>query len=686
MKKYVLLILIGILFFSNQTFSLDKEQIKENIRNLKKEDFRKFFSNYKKQKAIDENLKQYLAKNRVIVKKDQTCSIQRNLLSELPEDRRFPAEFEEVQAILIGWPYYSFDKEQKIQYPLEQLFEGKALYYDFANQQYKLIDVVNIPDVFDDSEYAMIYAQLADAIQKEAQVWINVWAAEDTTEILNYMQKVGKPLYNYRFFVYSGNSFWYRDCGPVAFYYGKQDSIAFLDFEYYGGRPLDDQIPQKLANELGIPIYTTTIEFEGGNILVDGDGSLFTTNAIIDENADGEGRFYLDEQSPLGFSVEEKPILTLSQVRDSLVYLFNLKNIKILDKLQYDGGTGHIDLYADFYDENTFVFTKYPNELANFFDAKISKRNIDTLLSLSSRNGKKYMSRNIPLPRKDNGSWYSSSKDYQRYTRTYSNHLFVNKTIIQPVFYSNGNGYKEGYDEAMKALKEAYPGYNIVPIDVRPFDGSGGAIHCITKQIPAENPLRIFHFPIDMSDLSDKGFKINAEIYNHSGIKSAKVLWKKTNETSFNELILQNTEDILFQGFIPAENLSQNDTIEYYISAVANNGKTMTKPIVAPQGTYKFVYNYTSISENVIEREIGELFPNPANEFASFELRNHDLSKITISIMNISGEKIYSNTVDISSQYDIVTINTSKLQVGIYYVIISTNEASSTVRKLSVVR
>jgi len=29
MKKYVLLILIGILFFSNQTFSLDKEQIKK---------------------------------------------------------------------------------------------------------------------------------------------------------------------------------------------------------------------------------------------------------------------------------------------------------------------------------------------------------------------------------------------------------------------------------------------------------------------------------------------------------------------------------------------------------------------------------------------------------------------------------------------------------------------------------
>jgi agmatine/peptidylarginine deiminase len=112
----------------------------------------------------------------------------------------------------------------------------------------------------------------------------------------------------------------------------------------------------------------------------------------------------------------------------------NLKRIKILDRLQYDGGTGHIDLYADFYDENTFVFTKYPSELSSFFDSKLTSKNIDTLLKLTSRNGKKYLSRNIPLPRKDDGTWYKSSKEYERYTRTYSNHLFVNKTIIQPVF------------------------------------------------------------------------------------------------------------------------------------------------------------------------------------------------------------------------------------------------------------
>ena len=40
-------------------------------------------------------------------------------------------------------------------------------------------------------------------------------------------------------------------------------------------------------------------------------------------------------------------------------------------------------------------------------------------------------------------------------------------------------------------MQEAYPGYEFVEIDVRDFDGYGGAIHCITKQIPAENPVSL---------------------------------------------------------------------------------------------------------------------------------------------------------------------------------------------------
>lgn len=688
MKKFFIAILIGFLFMPGNSFAVDKSQIKEHLKRMNKEDFRNFFSSHKKYKAFDENIKSLVRKNQLPVRAKENITTQKSAQLELPAERYFPAEFEEVQAILIGWPYYSFDKEMQIQYPLEQLFDGKALYYDFVKQEYKLIDVVNVPDVFDDSEYAYIYATLADAIQKEAQVWINVWSAEDTTDILEYAASVGKPLYNYRFFVNPGNSFWYRDCGPVGFYYGDQDSIAFLDFEYYGGRPLDDEIPVKVGKELGIPVYSTTIEFEGGNILVDGDGTLFTTNAIVDANADGEGRMYLDESSPLGFSVEEKPVLTLAQVRDSLAYLMNLKRIKILDRLQYDGGTGHIDLYADFYDENTFVFTKYPSELSSFFDSKLTAKNIDTLLKLTSRNGKKYLSRSIPLPRKDDGTWYKSSKEYERYTRTYSNHLFVNKTIIQPVFYTEGvGGSKSDFEEAMTALTKAYPGYNIVPIDVRSFDGSGGAIHCITKQIPADNPLRIFHYPVSAADLFEDGYRVDAEITNRSGIKNAKVYWKRSYDENWNSAPLQKDENNKFTGFIPNSALNEGDTVVYYIYAESNNGKSITKPIVAPQGNYQFVVSYVSVRDNsVSDDEVSEVFPNPANEFASIEFRNIKAGKVKISIINSTGVQVYANTVDLLSQYDVITINTSKLPVGLYYLNISFDDRSSIMRKMSIVR
>lgn len=85
-----------------------------------------------------------------------------------------------------------------------------------------------------------------------------------------------------------------RVWGPIAFYYGEDDKIAFMDFEYYGERPIDDQFPIQIAKDLGWKCYTSTIEYEGGNILLDGLGSLFTTSALYKTNNDTYGLYYID--------------------------------------------------------------------------------------------------------------------------------------------------------------------------------------------------------------------------------------------------------------------------------------------------------------------------------------------------------------------------------------------------------
>ncbi|MGP1514399.1 MAG: agmatine deiminase family protein [Bacteroidales bacterium] len=124
-------------------------------------------------------------------------------------------------------------------------------------------------------------------------------------------------------------------------------------------------------------------------------------------------------------------------------------------------------------------------------------------------------------------------KNYNQYTRCWANHTFVNDAIIQPVFYDttlsqNKQGDVKGNLQAINVLKQCYPGYTFEEIDVRSFDERGGAIHCITKQIPADNPVRIYHQPTHWFNTLNNGNKYIVEVLsqNKSGINNVKNFYK----------------------------------------------------------------------------------------------------------------------------------------------------------------
>ncbi len=697
MNKVLLTALLAIVFTFGTAISNEKAQNLEQVRNritnkLLSYTSENFIEHTKRlhERKNNDKFKEFVNRNPDVIQGTNPKPIDspQSLveIAEMPANSSVPAEFEELQAVLITWNYYSFDVDEVIDEPIEPLFEGIGLYYDYFKQTVKLVDIVSFVDIYDESPYSMIFANVANAIQQEVPVWINIWHPDDSTEIKDFMQRKGMPLVNYKFFINPGNSFWYRDAGPVAFYYGDDDEIGFINFEYYGYRPLDDEIPLQIGNKMGYPVYSTTIEFEGGNILVDGDGSLFTTSAVASLNADNEGKVYRDPQSVYGFSVVEKKPLTLEQVRDSLKRVMNLKNVRILPALRNDGGTGHIDLYADLFDENTFVFSQMPQALQHFADYATTRRNIDTLVSLNTRNSRNYLKRYIPFPRRDNGTWYTSAANYERYTRTYSNHTFVNRSIIQPVFNDGVTGDVAGDNASLEEIRKAYPGYNIIPIDVRAFDGFGGAIHCITKQIPAENPIRIFHYPLQSNDIENNYFPFNCEIRNQSGIKSANVFWRNKGDSEWSKIELQERTDAKFYVQIPGKDNAVEETIEYYIEATSNNGKTITKPMTAPNGFYSVTYGTSTSADDFIASNIGEFFPNPANEFSSIEFVDNNSRFLYLKIFDLSGKVLYSNKFDVNSSYDIITLNTSLLQTGSYIVRFELENGSVQTRRLNVVR
>ena len=649
--------------------------------------------------------------------------------SQMPTKRWFPGEWEEVQAIVVTWPYtaYPAGHAGDDNYTADMYLPGQGICYTWNNStdQWSYTgwgQVVGVPDTADymallqeaidyftpylNGPYASmaqqyideyteyyngqeafrnVFVNLIDAIQHGTQVWITIWDLADSTLIKDFMTAEGRPLTNYRFIENYTNAFWYRDCGPICFYYGNQDSIAMLDF-MYNGRACDDLLPDSISSQTGIPNYTTTIKWEGGNCLVDGAGKLFTSDATYDENADTIGQIYFtgNVNNPVDYRYYAP--LQPYQVMDSMQRMIGSEGTYILPRLRYDGGTGHIDLYADMLDENQFVFSKYPSQYSSWIDYTTAANNIDSLTSYQSFAGVNYTKDYIPFPRKDDGSFFSSQEEYNGtstsygYTRSYSNHTFVNNIIVQPCFSEVVNWQPTAaWDLAnMDSLRAAYPGYTIYPIDIRSFDGYGGAIHCITKQIPANSPIRILHSP-QRADVNGD-VTLNAHITNNTGIASASVMWR-ANGGNWSNVAMTAGADSNFTATLPLNGV--NGSIEYYITVTSNGGKTITKPFTAANGAY-FSFNSGNLGIEAMsaEKDFGQFYPNPATERADMVIEMGNGKNYSVNIYDLSGREVHASSL--KAQGTIVySVNASRMASGQYTVVFS-NGSERVVRKLIV--
>lgn len=644
-------------------------------------------------------------------------------VDQLPANRWFPGEWEEVQAIVVTFPYnaYPADHMGDGYYTAQMYLPGVGMLYHYTQQGWSYYNggwgaVDGIPDTIDymaalqeevayysqflsNPTYAAlaqqyideateyynsmesfrsVFVNLIDAIQHGTQVWITVWHLSDSTLIKNFMAAAGRPLSNYRFIENYTDNFWYRDCGPICFYYGENDSIGMMNFEYTG-RACDDLLPDSIASQTGLPCYTSTLAWEGGNCLVDGYDKLFTSTAALEENTREYGQIYYtgNPSNPVDYS--DKTPLTYAQTRDSLNAIFG--NTYFMPRLVSDGGTGHIDLYADMYDENQFVFSKFPQAYSNWIDYATASQNIDSLTSMQNFAGVDYYADYIPFPKRDDGSNFASEEEYDSlYTRSYSNHTFINNIIVQPCFSEVVNWQPTAaWDLAnMDSLRAAYPGYTIYPIDIRSFDGYGGAIHCITKQIPAESPIRILHSP-QRADVNGD-VTLNAHITNNTGVASASVMWR-VNGGSWNNVNMAAGADSMYNATLPLNGVNGN--IDYYITATSNGGKTITKPFTAANGAY---YNFNSgvlgIESVNAEKSFGQFYPNPATERADMVIEMGNGKNYSVTIYDLSGREVHASSLKAQGTI-IYSVNASRMAAGQYTVVFS-NGSERVVRKLIV--
>ena len=468
------------------------------------------------------------------------------------------------------------------------------------------------------SNYQDILRQIVEVGVNECKVIITT---QNESSVANYLTNAGVDLTNVIFLDENSNSIWIRDYGGNTIYSDDVGERAFADWIYNRPRPFDNVMPTAHANLLGFPIYETNtgtydLVNTGGNYMSDGLGNAFASNLVLDENSAG---------NPYGVSVK-----TEEQIDEIMNLYMGIDNYIKMETLPYDA-IHHIDMHMKLLDEETLLVSRYPEGVA---DGPQIEENIEYVLSnFQSPFGTPYEVEWIDAPPSSGGSY----PDTGGYYRTFSNAVFINKSILVPT-------YRPEVDApALEFISELLPGYNVVGIDVdnpdEPLIASLGAIHCITHTIGVEDPLWIVHQPIDEANASTT-VSVDAMIKHNSGISTATVYWREEGFTDFTQ-----TPMSLVSGDDWSTDITvSTGNVEYYIEAESNSGKILARPIVAPEGFWTIQIEDLS-TEEWANKNISAPFPNPSRDKVSFNLNNVG-GPLQVVIYNILGQKLFETNID----------------------------------------
>ncbi|MBK5286288.1 MAG: agmatine deiminase family protein, partial [Bacteroidia bacterium] len=380
----------------------------------------------------------------------------------------------------------------------------------------------------------------------------------DSTSIKNTLTSNGIPLSNINFLYAPCNSIWSRDYGQWNMYTNDVDSLLLFDWIYNRPRPKDDTVPSCIAQFTNLPIYLATtspndLVHTGGNFMVDGFGTGFSSNLILNEN--------------LGKSE--------TQINGIMQQYFGISRYIKFPTLPYDQ-IHHIDMHLKLLDEQTLLVGQYPFGVA---DGPQIEANLQYILSnFNSVFGTPYKVVRIPMPPDAGGAYPNTGGDY----RTYTNSVFVNKTVIIPT-------YAQEYDTtALRIYQEALPGYTITGINCNSIITALGAIHCITKEVSAADPLLILHQSLEDTYDVINPYIVNARIQHRSGISSAEIYFRTDTLLPYSSVAMSLTSvpNNIWTGSIPAQ--PAGTRVYYYVHATAVSGKQQVRPMPAPAGYWAF--------------------------------------------------------------------------------------------------
>lgn len=349
---------------------------------------------------------------------------------------RMPAEWERHEATWLAWPHNPEDWPGKFQ---------------------------PIPWV-----YAEIVGNLTRV--EDVHILVNDSAAEKRAR--GTLKRAAANLGRVHFHLWPTDRVWTRDSGPIFVRRNASDdqpaSVGITNWKFnawakYPDWRLDDQIPARVAELLGLPEWTPEIEtpkgrhrvvLEGGSIDVNGAGTLITT-----------------EECLLSAVQQRNPGISREQLERVLRDYLGIEQVLWMNRgIAGDDTHGHVDDITRFVGPNTIVTVVEPDR--NDDNYQPLQENLERLRSARNLDGNPFEVIELPMPR-------PVMFDGQRLPASYANFYIANGLVLVPTFNQSADR------RALNLLAEVFPSREVVGVFCGDLIWGLGALHCMTQQQPA---------------------------------------------------------------------------------------------------------------------------------------------------------------------------------------------------------
>jgi agmatine deiminase len=314
-------------------------------------------------------------------------------------------------------------------------------------------DGISFPESFDRVMTAL--RAMVEPLVESEQVCINVFNGAHEAEARSVLR--GLPMERITFYCIPTNEPWCRDHGPIFLRRDRDPKLAVADWDYnawgnkYPPFDLDEVVPTRVAEILGVPVFYPRMILEGGSIEVNGAGALLTTESCL-------------------LNKNRNPNLSRDQIERCLRDYLGVTNILWLgDGIAGDDTDGHIDDLARFVSRQSVLtvveedrddenYEPLKENLARLREMRIGKNNIEVIT--------------LPMPKK-------IVRDGLRLPASYANFYIANNCVLVPIF-------ADSTDEvALSILRKCFPTRRVTGIDCRELIWGLGTFHCLTQQQPA---------------------------------------------------------------------------------------------------------------------------------------------------------------------------------------------------------